>query len=278
MKGGKSLNRKWLAITVIVLFIGTITPIISGTLVLDDDTTPPVTTISFDPPTPDGENGWYVSNVTVTLNATDDESGVNVTYYQLNGGGWHRYIEPFLRAMDGNHSIEYYSVDNAGNVEDIKSVICKIDQNRPCIIAGSVNRFLKTTLYADVQDGASGINRVEFYLDTNRSTLVGTDYDAPYECEISTIPLGLPCWLTGFILFPHISSGNVSFYALFVWAAIGLPRPIVYDNAGNHAESFFYIKGAFFFLVNQHLTLSSNYTGHIGWFFIDAFIGAGFEL
>jgi len=275
MKGRKSLNRKWLAITVIVLFIGTITPIISGTLVLDDDTTPPVTTNSFDPPTPNGENGWYVSNVTVTLNATDDESGVNVTYYTLNAtGGWHRYTEPFLMSMDGNHSIEYYSVDNAGNVEDIKSVICKIDQTRPCIIAGPINRFLKTTLYAVVADLTSGINRVEFYLDTNRSTLVGTDYDAPYECEISTIPLGLPCWLTGFILFPHISSGNVSFYALFVWAAIGLPRPIVYDNAGNHAKFVCYGEGAKFFLGNQHLTLSSNYTGHIGWFFIDA----GFEL
>ena len=270
------LLRKGLVITVIVLFIGTITPIISGTLVLDDDTTPPVTTNSFDPPTPNGENGWYVSNVTVTLNATDDESGVNVTYYRLNGGEWHRYTEPFLMSKNRTHSIEYYSVDNAGNVEDIKSVICKIDQNRPSIIAGTINRFLNTTLYADVQDDASGINRVEFYLDINGSilTLVGTDYDAPYECEISTIPLGLPCWLTGFILFPHISSGNVSFYALFVWAAIGLPRPIVYDNAGNHAKFVCYGEGAKFFLGNQHLTLSSNYTGHIGWFFIDA----GFEL
>jgi len=38
----------------------------------DNDTTPPVTTISFGPLYPDGYNGWYVSDVTITLEATDD--------------------------------------------------------------------------------------------------------------------------------------------------------------------------------------------------------------
>ena len=32
-----------------------------------DDTTPPVTTHSLDPPEPDGLNGWYVNDVNVTL-------------------------------------------------------------------------------------------------------------------------------------------------------------------------------------------------------------------
>lgn len=68
-----------MAVAVTFLFMWTaFIPAQSGEL-SRDDTTPPVTTLSFDPPTPDGLNGWYVSNVTITLNATDNQSGVNVT-------------------------------------------------------------------------------------------------------------------------------------------------------------------------------------------------------
>ena len=76
---------KTLAVDVILLFIGMgINPAIAN----NDDTTPPITTHTLDPPEPDGLNGWYVSNVNVTLTATDDMSGVNVTYYRINGGEW----------------------------------------------------------------------------------------------------------------------------------------------------------------------------------------------
>ena len=59
-----------------------------------DDTTPPVTTHSLDPPEPDGWNGWYVSDVNVTLTATDDESGVKEIKYCVNRGP--------IRTIDGD--------------------------------------------------------------------------------------------------------------------------------------------------------------------------------
>ena len=76
----KDLLSKILVMGIIVLFIGmSITPS-TGNIMFFDDTTPPVTTISFDPPEPDGLNDWYLTNVTITLEATDDMSGVNITY------------------------------------------------------------------------------------------------------------------------------------------------------------------------------------------------------
>ena len=53
----------------------------------DEDTTPPRTTHALDPATPDGDGGWYVSPVEVTLNATDNEggSGVDTTEYRFAG-------------------------------------------------------------------------------------------------------------------------------------------------------------------------------------------------
>lgn len=52
------------------------------------DVTPPSTTISLSPSTPNGKNGWYVSPVAVTLSATDLESGVASINYKLDGMPW----------------------------------------------------------------------------------------------------------------------------------------------------------------------------------------------
>ena len=55
------------------------------------DETAPVTTATLDPAAPDGENGWYVSPVSVALDAVDEGSGVAGTEYRLDGGAWTAY-------------------------------------------------------------------------------------------------------------------------------------------------------------------------------------------
>ena len=75
------------------------------------DTTPPVTTC----------NCTGTNPVTVTLTATDDDSGVNYTKYKLDSGIWTTYIAPFTVTDVGNHIIYYYSVDKAGNIETEKN-------------------------------------------------------------------------------------------------------------------------------------------------------------
>ena len=65
----------------------------------------------------------YVSDVTVTLNATDDFSGVAVTQYKLDDGPWVTYeATPVLVTENGDHLLWFYSIDNAGNIEEEKSV------------------------------------------------------------------------------------------------------------------------------------------------------------
>ena len=59
------------------------------------DETAPVTTATLDPAAPDGENGWYVSPVSVALDAVDEGSGVAGTEYRLDGGAWTAYSAPF---------------------------------------------------------------------------------------------------------------------------------------------------------------------------------------
>ena len=56
--------------------------------VLAADTTAPQTQGTMDPDTPDGSNGWYKSPVTVTLSATDLDSGVKSINFRLDSGNW----------------------------------------------------------------------------------------------------------------------------------------------------------------------------------------------
>jgi hypothetical protein len=150
------------------------------------DNEPPVTTHSFDPPNPNGENGWYISNVTVTLDARDENS-VEYTYFRINGGNWLDYIEPFILSIDGNDIlIEYYSVDYSGNEEDVKSVSIDIDQTPPYIkltyeVVGG-NRVIGWDIEftAIVYDNTSDVNgRVEFYFNNELQEVIdgpGPDY------------------------------------------------------------------------------------------------------
>jgi len=63
----------------------------------------------------------YISDVTVSLSATDDFSGVATTMFHLDDGVWTSYEDAFVVTEDGEHIVYFYSVDNAGNIEDEKT-------------------------------------------------------------------------------------------------------------------------------------------------------------
>jgi hypothetical protein len=79
------------------------------------ETIPPVTTITLEG---DLQDGVYRSDVTVTLTATDEGSGVLYTKYRLDAEDWVTYTVPFVVSENGTHTVAYYSVDKAGNVEE----------------------------------------------------------------------------------------------------------------------------------------------------------------
>ncbi len=94
-----------------------------------DDITPPQTTCTLEG-TLDGN--VYISDVFVSLNATDDISGVTTTMYKLDEAIWDIYVGPFTVTGDGTHLLLFYSVDNAGNSEEEQT--CEfIIQHRPTL-------------------------------------------------------------------------------------------------------------------------------------------------
>jgi hypothetical protein len=108
--------------------------------VLDADVTPPVTTLILS--SEEGKNGWFVSDVTGMLNATDDDTATITTYYSIDNGN---FIEDktFVLSNDGIHDIQFYSIDVSGNTEGIQHAIVKIDKTPP-VVAVTIDQLQYT--------------------------------------------------------------------------------------------------------------------------------------
>ncbi len=84
------------------------------------------------------QNGWY-RQATVTITASDNTggSGLNRIEYRIDNGAFTTYTAPFNVTGDGAHVVEYRSVDDAGNVETLKSISLRIDATAPAITVTS---------------------------------------------------------------------------------------------------------------------------------------------
>jgi hypothetical protein len=145
------------------------------------DDTKPVSSHELVPPVPDGENGWYVSDLEVKLTAFDPlvmdvSSGVDMIKYEVGGGATQTIMGSsgsFLitQADDADDLlVEYWAVDNVGNTESSHTFTVDMDQTPPTVdltyevisgnpIQGWVLEFTATTA-----DTTSSMDRVEFFL------------------------------------------------------------------------------------------------------------------
>lgn len=96
---------------------------------------------SITPSMPDGKNGWYVSNVGISLNA-GDENGVEELSYKINDGNWEDYTGFFVIAVEGNFTIYFRAIDVAGN-EKIENITLKIDKEEPVIEIENISKYVK---------------------------------------------------------------------------------------------------------------------------------------
>ncbi|HKY44208.1 MAG TPA: PQQ-binding-like beta-propeller repeat protein [Pyrinomonadaceae bacterium] len=131
------------------------------------DTTPPETQ-AFTSGTA-GTNGWHQSAVQVTLSATDDLSGVQSTFYRIDAGATQTYSGPFVISALGQHTVEYWSVDNSNNVEVPHLLVIKIDTVAPVVTAAAnpstapkKPQPVTVTISGSVTDAVSGVSSASF--------------------------------------------------------------------------------------------------------------------
>ncbi|MBI0584724.1 MAG: hypothetical protein ISF22_10950 [Methanomassiliicoccus sp.] len=82
------------------------------------DTVAPSTELTV---TGEGQANNYTGAVSLSLRSADTTSGVDRIMYRLHGEDWTTYTGSIGIATNGTNTIEYYSVDRAGNGEDTKS-------------------------------------------------------------------------------------------------------------------------------------------------------------
>ncbi|MBN2457636.1 PGF-pre-PGF domain-containing protein, partial [Candidatus Woesearchaeota archaeon] len=135
----------------------------SSTLVtFSRDNIPPTTNANYT------SNIWMNNDISIELTPVDVASGVNYTSYSVDGGAWANGTTVSV-TTDGNHTLNYYSVDNLGNVETVNTLYVVRDSVSPVMtnssytggwVAGSV------AVTFNRADALSGIDYTSYKLDS----------------------------------------------------------------------------------------------------------------
>ena len=154
------------------------------------------TTLS-DPITIDDYDGlWHTSDFLIHLNASDP-SGVHETYYKLNGGPVVNVSvdgQPKITLQGGNVTLEYWSVDNAGNEELPHAMLAqvKLDKELPTGSVQITNGASSTAstsveLTLTANDITSGVYEVRF---SNDGVWDSEPWETPTSTKTWTLTLG----------------------------------------------------------------------------------------
>lgn len=114
---------------------------------------------------------YIKGNVNLVLHALDEMSGVETTYYSVNGENFKVVSGDISFSEEKEYVIKFYSVDNVGNVEEVKSIILVIDKTSPktsMLIKGDnyENIFsARTSIGLVSEDLSSGLTRIFYDLD-----------------------------------------------------------------------------------------------------------------
>jgi len=140
-------------------FCQSVVAVISGL-----DEIPPTT---FD----DYDGLWHTTDFTITLNATDDMSGVAETYYKINDSPTKTVSvdgQPLITTEGANNKLEYWSVDNASNEESHRILTgIKLDKTAPTgsIMTNNDASYATSTsvtLTLTSSDVTSGVAQVKY--------------------------------------------------------------------------------------------------------------------
>jgi hypothetical protein len=160
-----------------------------------DDTYPDIWIENIDPPEPDGDNGWYISDVEITICAEDPDialgipgSGVYKICIRANGGSSQCYEVDCVTIIidwDGDDlPIEFWAIDYVGNEGPHNTITLDMDQTKPDIdfidwetYKENGSWYVRFTCVAE--DALSGMNRIEMYIDDELHDII--TWPGPFE-------------------------------------------------------------------------------------------------
>ncbi len=137
-----------------------------------DDVTAPSS--SANPDIEANEHGWNNTDVVITISATDEQGGSGVSEISFSYSGAESgsgvvddSSVQIAFTTEGETTIEYFATDNAGNIEESRTLVVRIDKTPPTLVAnvepepnehGWNNESVTVTFEAS--DDLSGIDTV----------------------------------------------------------------------------------------------------------------------
>jgi hypothetical protein len=137
------------------------------------DSKPPVTDINFGDSKILQLKGklYLTAKAEIKLSATDELSGVNKIMYSLDSSEYKEYHESIVLESEKEYFLKYYSFDNVGNAEPLKTLHIVIDKSSPRTsmeIKGDIYENIlsgRTILTLKAADSISGVESVQVRLD-----------------------------------------------------------------------------------------------------------------
>ncbi|WP_428961883.1 OmpL47-type beta-barrel domain-containing protein [Micromonospora fluostatini] len=153
----------------------------------EEDTTPP--TVNAALAGQQNSSGAYVGAATVTLTASDAESGVESIEYSLDGESYAAYTGPLTISEPGEYTVTYRATDVAGNTSAARTVDFTVvappdpDTTAPTVSAslsgerdGDGAYVGAATVTITAADTESGVATIEYSLDSQPFTT----YTSPF--------------------------------------------------------------------------------------------------
>ncbi|MFI6063047.1 PQQ-dependent sugar dehydrogenase [Streptomyces sp. NPDC051286] len=153
------------------------------------DKTAPKVTATLNPPRPNGDDGWYTSNVSLTVSATDNGTVASRQYSVDDGTTWQSANAAVTLSKEGATTVRYRATDNGGNVSEVGSLTVRIDRTGPTVTAtgldadGVYGDSKRPTPVFSAADAVSGGA-------TATATLDGTAVTTGQALELWRLPLG----------------------------------------------------------------------------------------
>lgn len=86
----------------------------------------------------------------VNISSKDITTGVLRTFYRIDNGTWMNYSAPIRITEEGRHSIDYYSIDNAGNIENVQTVWVANENAALALISSPTGIIVLSSAFAAV--------------------------------------------------------------------------------------------------------------------------------
>lgn len=108
-------------------------------------------------------SNWKNTNFNITLSGFDNVSGIKYINYSINGTANATYANNITISAEGNYTLTYYAIDNAGNIESTKTLIILLDKTTPITnITGNSSNWVNTSVTLNFGVPTIGISGIAY--------------------------------------------------------------------------------------------------------------------